>query len=139
MDTHEVLVAPRKSKRQKRELAKFNDYVALVNQLVDSDPSSYQKVEQHQIWKDSMVDKYISIIKNDLWNILPRKIDRTIVGSHWIYKIKQSAYGRVNKYKARFMAKWFFEKKGIDYENTFSLLSIYTSIQVVISFATQMG
>ena len=46
-DTREFVGAPRKSTRQRRQLAKFNDYVALVSQLVDSEPSSYQEAAEH--------------------------------------------------------------------------------------------
>ena len=56
-DTHDVVGTPRKSMRQRRESSNFNDYVALVNQLVDSKPSSYQEATQHQVWKDTMVEK----------------------------------------------------------------------------------
>ena len=44
IDAHEVVGAPRKSMRQKMEPVKFTNYVALLNQSVDSDPSIYQKV-----------------------------------------------------------------------------------------------
>ena len=40
-DTQEFVGAPRKSMRYRRQPSKFNYYVALVNQLVHSKPSSY--------------------------------------------------------------------------------------------------
>ena len=46
-DTQEFVGAPRKSTRQRRQLAKFNDCVALVSQLVDSEPSSYREAIRH--------------------------------------------------------------------------------------------
>ena len=49
-DTQEFVGAPRRSTRQQRQPSKFNDYVALVSQLVDSEPSSYQEAIEHQVW-----------------------------------------------------------------------------------------
>jgi hypothetical protein len=59
-----------------------------------------------------------------------------VVTSKWIYKIKHTAYGSIDKYKARFVARGFSQKEGVDYEETFALVARYTSIRVVISLAS---
>ena len=74
-----------------------------------------------------MVEEYSSIMKNDVWEVVPKPTDREVVGSHWIYKIKHGLDGSIEKYKARFMAKGFSQKEGINYEETFSLVAWYTS------------
>ena len=51
----------------------------------------------------------------------------------WIYKIKHAGYGSIKKYKARFVARDFSQKKGIDYEETFAPIERYTSIILVLS------
>lgn len=45
----------------------------------------------------------------------------------------------MEKYKARFMAKGYAQKEGIDYEETFVLVARYTSTITMISLATKMG
>ena len=45
----------------------------------------------------------------------------------------------MEKYKARFVAKGFSHKEGIDYEETFALVAKYSSIQTIISLAAEMG
>eukprot|EP00253_Pinus_taeda_P036672 PITA_36672 len=67
-----------------------------------------------------MVEEYNSIMVNDLWEVASRPQDRYVVGSRWIYKIKYVADGSVEKYKARFVAKGYAQKEGIDYEETFA-------------------
>ena len=54
-----------------------------------------------------MVEEYDSIIKKSAQEIVPRPIDKLVVGSRWIYKVKQAVDGSVEKYKARFVA-WGF-------------------------------
>ena len=76
---------------------------------------------------------------NDPWKVVPRPQDRSVVGSRWIYKIKYVADGNVEKYKARFVAKGYAQKEGIDYEETLAPVARYTSIRTVISLAAQMG
>ncbi len=63
-----------------------------------------------------MVEEYSSIMTNDVWEVVPRPQDRSVVGSGWLYKVKYAKDGSVEKYKSRFMAKGFSQKEGIDYE-----------------------
>eukprot|EP00253_Pinus_taeda_P001731 PITA_01731 len=86
-----------------------------------------------------MVEEYNSIMVSDVWEVVPRPQDRSVIGSRWIYKIKYAVDGSVEKYKARFVAKGYAQKEGIDYEKTFAPVARYTSIRTVISLATQMG
>ena len=45
---------------------------------------------------------------------------KSIVSSIWIYKIQHAVDGNIVGYKARFVARGFSWKEGIDYENKFS-------------------
>ena len=54
-------------------------------------------------------------------------------------KIKYVADGSVEKYKARFVAKGYARKEGIEYEETFAPVARYTSIWTIVSLAAQMG
>jgi hypothetical protein len=67
-----------------------------------------------------MAEEYSSIMRNDVWEIVPRPESKSVVGSHWVYKIKQGVDGSVEKCKARFMTKGFSQVKGIDYDETFA-------------------
>ena len=75
-----------------------------------------------------MIEEYQSIMMNDVWDVVPRTKGKSIVTSKWIYNIKYAAYGSIEIYKARFMARGFSQKEGIDYEETFALVSRYTYI-----------
>ena len=53
--------------------------------------------------------------------------------------MKHAADESVEKYKARFVARGFSQKEGIDYEETFAPIARYSSIQTIISLAAKMG
>jgi hypothetical protein len=54
-----------------------------------------------------MMEEYQSIMKNDVWEIVPRPEGKSVVTSKWVYKIKHAVDGSIDKYKARFMARVF--------------------------------
>ena len=78
------------------------------------------------------------IIKNDVWDVVPKPEGKSIVTSKWIYKIKHAADGSVEKHKERFVARDFSQKEGIDYEETFAHVARYTSIRSALALAAVM-
>ena len=84
--------------------------------------------------KDAMIEEYQSITKNNVGDVVPRLEGKSVVNSKWIYKIKHVANGSIKKHKARFMARGFSQKEGIDYEETFAPVARYTSIISVLSW-----
>jgi hypothetical protein len=85
-----------------------------------------------------MTEEYQSIIKNDVWEIVPRPKSKDVVSSKWILKIKHVAYGSIEKNKERFVAHGFSQKEGIDYEETFTPVDRYTLIRTIIDLAAKM-
>ena len=106
-----------------------------MSHIRDSYPSSYEEYIEQKVWKDAMTKEYHSILKNDVWDIVLRPERKSVVTSKWIYKINHVVDGSVDKYKSMFVSYGFSQKEGIYYKDTFTLLSKYTTIQVVISLA----
>eukprot|EP00253_Pinus_taeda_P029838 PITA_29838 len=67
-----------------------------------------------------MVGEYEFIIRKNVWEVVPRPVDKSMVSSKWLYKINQEANGSVEKHKARFVARGFYQVEGIDYDETFA-------------------
>jgi hypothetical protein len=87
-------------------------------------------------WADAMTEEYQSIMKNKVWEIVPRSKNKDGVSYIWLFKIKHAANGSIEKYKARFVAHGFSQKEGIDYEETFTPIARYTSIRTIIALAS---
>jgi hypothetical protein len=48
--------------------------------------------------------EYTSIIKKDVWDIVPRSEGKSLVSSRWLYHVKHATNGNIEKFKARFLA-----------------------------------
>ena len=110
-----------------------------MSESVEIEPSSFEEVVQQPIWVDSMVQEYDSIIRNIVWEVVPRPVVKSVVSSIWLYKVKKIADGSVEKHKAKFVARMFFQVEGIDYEETFAPTARYSSIRSILALSMQMG
>ena len=104
-DAENFISEPRNSKRERKQQDRYQTLVAQDGEL-----ASFKEATRHQVWLDAMVEEYNSIMVNDVWEVVSRPQDRSVVGSRWIYKIKYAADNSVEKYKARFVAKGLCSK-----------------------------
>jgi hypothetical protein len=131
--------APRITLRDSTPSTKFPDYMALMSNIIDSEPSSFQEAANQQVWQDAMVEGYTSIMKNDVWDIVLRLEGKSIVSSNWLHKIKHVSDGSIEKFKVKFVTRGFSQKEGVDYEETSVAVTMYTSIRVIVSLVSFMG
>ena len=110
-----------------------------MSKCIVTKPSSFEEAVQEPTWVDAMVDEYNSIVRNSAWEIVPRPMGKSVVGSRWIYKVKQVVDGSIEKYKARFVARGFSHIEGIDYEENFAPVARYSSIRTILALSVQMG
>eukprot|EP00253_Pinus_taeda_P010143 PITA_10143 len=92
-----------------------------MSTIIQTESCTFKEVVKHQVWKDAMNKEYEPIMKNDVWDVVPRPKDKSVVTSKWLYKIKHGADGSVEKFKARFVARGFSQKEGVDYVDIFVL------------------
>ena len=77
----------------------YSSYVSLLCDIIDKEPSNYEEATEKKEWKDAMIEEYLSIMKNDVWEIVLRPEGKYIVTSKCIYKIKNVVDGSIEKHK----------------------------------------
>ena len=96
---------PKENHRERKRTRSCSRYVALLCDFIDKEPSNYEEAVEWKEWKDAMIEEYQSIMKNDVWDVVPRPNRNSVVTSKWIYKIKHATDGSIEKYKVRFVAR----------------------------------
>jgi hypothetical protein len=129
---------PEGTTRQVKRPKTFSSYMDLMCDLLEKDPTCFEEAIQKKEWANAMTEEYQSIIKNDVWEIVPRPKSKDVVSSKWIFKIKNVANSSIEKYKARFVTRVFSQKEGIDYEEKLAPVSRYTSIRTIVLLASKM-
>jgi hypothetical protein len=130
--------APEGTMRQSKKPKPFSSYMALMCDLIENEPTFFEESIQKKEWVDAMMKEYQSIIKNDVWEIVPKQKNKDVVSSKWLYKVKHVVDISIEKYKAIFVACVFSQKEGIDYEETSSPIARYTCIKTIIALAAKM-
>lgn len=57
-------------------LDRYNGYMALMSELVEKKPSSFEEAVQQQVWVYAMVEEYDSIVKKNVWEVVPISTDK---------------------------------------------------------------
>ncbi|KAA3469003.1 Retrovirus-related Pol polyprotein from transposon TNT 1-94 [Gossypium australe] len=83
-------------------------------------PTSYEEAAKHDEWRATMIDEIKMIEKNSTWQLVDQPKNCKVVGVKWDYRTKLNPDGSVNKHKARFVVKGYFQQQGIDFSNTFA-------------------
>ena len=84
--------------------------------------------DQHSKWLQAMNDEINSLVENRTWTETNLPDGKTAVKTKWIFK-KKSEPNNAIRFKARLVAKGYNKQKGIDFEETYSPVVRYTSIQ----------
>ena len=91
----EIYGAPEENHREGKRTKSCSRYVALLCDFIDKEPSKYEEAVEWKELKDVMIEEYRSIMKNDVWDIVPRPEWKYVVTSKWIYNIKHATDGSI--------------------------------------------
>jgi len=92
--------------------------------------------ENSKEWECAMQEEYDSLMTNNTWTLVPLPTGRKPISCKWVFKIKQSANGEVEHYKAKLVAKGFTQTNEMDYNETFAFVTKFTSIRCIFALAT---
>ena len=106
-DARENVGAPTSQRRQRRSPESYTRYMAIMSKCVVTEPSSFKEEVQHRVCVDAMVEEYDSIVRNSVWDVVLRLENKSVVSSCWLYKVKKTVDGSVEKHKARFVTCGF--------------------------------
>jgi hypothetical protein len=116
----------------------ISSYLAMVTSITNSKPTTFVQSFDQQVWQEAMLEEYDFIMRNDVWEVVPRSVGKSVVTSRWLYKTKYDVDGSIEKNKARFVARGFSQIEEVNYDETFTPVARYTSIQSIISIAEEM-
>ena len=104
-------------------------------------PSTYNEAiysNEQKMWRDAMQTEYNSLIINNTFNLSKLPPGEKLIGGRWVFAIKTDPTGQL-KYKARYVAKGFCQRAGVNYTDTYAPTAKLSTLRVILEFAVQRG
>jgi hypothetical protein len=105
---------------------------------LNTNPESLQQAKSRLDWNEwnAAIEAEIKSLKDlGTYELVDRPIDKNIIKSKFVFKIKRKSDDTIDKYKARLVARGFSQIEGIDYFDTTAPVTKMTSLKVLLSIA----
>ena len=106
--------------------------------VITGEPTTYREAmlsQESSKWQEAMNEEMSSLEENNVWKLVQLPPDRKAIDNRWVFRIKQSTDGSVDRYKARLVAKGYSQRAGIDFDETFSPVARFDTVRSVLSVA----
>ena len=77
----------------------------------------------------------MALDNNDTWDLVHLPTRRKPIGCKYVFAIKINPDGSVARFKTHLVAKGYAQTYGVNYSDTFSLITKLTSVRLFISLA----
>ena len=88
----------------------------------------------------AMKEKIKSLHLNQTWDLVNEdilsRLGKRAIGCKWVYRLKHNANG-TKHFKAQLMIKGYEQHYGIDFEETFALVTKFVTLHLLFMLATQ--
>ena len=122
--------------RCRQPSVRLRNFWTLTSKLME-EPLDFSSASQHAEWQLAIQKEVDAIPRNRTWDIIDRPSDRKPITAKWIFEIKRTAKGVVNRLKARIVARGFQQKEGIDYNEIFAPVVKWSTILLILALATK--
>ncbi|GJU10806.1 retrovirus-related pol polyprotein from transposon TNT 1-94 [Tanacetum coccineum] len=105
----------------------------------EDDPKTFDEAIKSQnvaFWKEAINDEMDSIMGNNTWVLADLPLSCKPFGCKWIFKRKLMVDGTIEKFKARLVIQGFRQKSGIDYFDTYALVTRISTIRLLIAMSS---
>nr|CCA22025.1 pol polyprotein putative [Albugo laibachii Nc14] len=122
---------------QQKEIAQ-----EMGNHIVERVPLNYgeaMKSSKALEWTRAMDEEISALLRLGVFEVIKRPRDSKALHSKWVFKTKNDAEGRAERFKARLVACENEQKFGVDFLLTFAAVMDMSTVKVVLALAVIWG
>ena len=98
-------------------------------------PTTLHQALSHSGWRAAMEEEMMALEQSGTWTLVDLPKGKKAIGCKWVFTIKTTADGSLERLKARLVAKGYAQTYGVDYSETFSPVAKLSSVRLFISMA----
>jgi Reverse transcriptase (RNA-dependent DNA polymerase) len=131
---------PRRSGRERRPAQRFEQ--ALATQDRPAIPTSYEEAINDPVygrhWKDAVEEELIKLQTLDTWEFADLPDGKRPVGCKWVFTVKYTPTGLLDRFKARLVAQGYSQVPGDDFLETFSPTVRFESLRTLLAIGAYL-
>jgi hypothetical protein len=100
-------------------------------------PRTFREVlasDERKLWMAAMQSEFHALVMNNTFELVELPTGRRAVSTRWVLKLKA-----LGVYKARFVARGFSQKQGIDFDDTYAPVLRLENLRLLLAHAVQNG
>ena len=86
-----------------------------------------------------MHEELHQLVRNDMWELVPRPKGVNVIGTKRIFKKKFDEHGTVIKNKSRLVTQSYTQVEGVDFNETFALVARLESIMILLTIISYLN
>ena len=110
--------------------------LCLLNKV---EPRIVSEALQDNDWYNAMKEEIEQIEKNKTWTLVPRPVDKNVIGTKWVFRNKLDENGEITRNKARLVWKGYAQEEGLDYGETFAPVAKMEGVRTLLAYAAYKG
>lgn len=97
------------------------------------EPRSDKEAFGDDHWVKAMEEELDKIKKNNTWTLVPRLVNKNVIGTKWVFRNKLNKDGVVVRNKARLVCKGYAQE-GEDYGENFAPVARLEGVRSLLAF-----
>jgi len=122
----------------RRTRSYFRHEESMIGLLSVIEPATVDEAVSNDGWILAMQEELNQFQRNDVWDLVPKRPRKNIIGTKWVFRNMLNEQGEVVKNKARLVAQGYSQQEGINYTVTFAPVARLEAIRLLLSYAVDV-
>jgi len=109
--------------------------VAFISKV---EPTCIDQALEDEFWIKDMQEELDQFKRNEVWELVPKPKDKSIIGTKWVFKNKLDESENTIKIKEMLVAKGYYQEKDIDFEESYVTVARLETIKIILAFTSHM-
>jgi hypothetical protein len=117
----------------------------LISSEAQAEPRSLAEAErrpdgERAAWRQAAIVEFLAHVDNGTWVLQRRRPGMSVLTGKWVLRLKYNPQdGSIERYKARWVARGFLQKFGVDFTATTAPVSQFTTTRAMLAASVEHG